>query len=118
MLVAVSWVGAFFWLQPSLSSIGSLMTFGWVLFLIPVLVALAFIDLEHFLLPDGLIGVGVVTTIFYRITLHLFDGGWLTLWIDGAAALGLVLFFWLLILLTRGKGMGVGDVKLAFLVGL
>ena len=117
-LVAFGFVGAFFWLQPHALSGASVLTFSWVLILIPILVALTFIDLEHFLLPDGLIGVGVAVTIFYRVMLHFIDGGWLTLWIDGAAALGLVLFFWVLILLTRGKGMGFGDVKLAFLVGM
>jgi leader peptidase (prepilin peptidase)/N-methyltransferase len=35
--------------------------------------------------------------------------------LSGAGATG---FFWSLYLLTRGKGMGLGDVKLAFPIGL
>lgn len=35
-----------------------------------------------------------------------------------ASAAGLALFFWLLIVFTRGKGMGWGDVKLAVFIGL
>lgn len=34
------------------------------------------------------------------------------------SSIGLGLFFWLLIVITKGKGMGGGDVKLAVLIGL
>jgi prepilin signal peptidase PulO-like enzyme (type II secretory pathway) len=34
------------------------------------------------------------------------------------SAFALAMFFWLLILITKGKGMGGGDLKLAFLIGL
>lgn len=35
-----------------------------------------------------------------------------------ASAIAIAAFFWLLIWVTKGKGMGGGDVKLAFLIGL
>lgn len=65
-------------------------------------------DLKYQIIPDSMIVIGVIGVIGVLgvIGENFFAG-------IGAAA-----FFLLLWLITRGKGMGLGDVKLAFLMGL
>lgn len=59
-------------------------------------------DLKYMIIPDSMIVVGLLGVVT--------RGNWL-------AALVAAIFFLILFLLTRGKGMGFGDVKLAFLLG-
>lgn len=65
-------------------------------------------DLKYQIIPDSMILVGVIGVIgeFGVVRENVVAGA-------GAAA-----FFLLLWIITRGKGMGLGDVKLAFLMGL
>lgn len=77
------------------------------------LVAIFFIDIDHGIIPDeiliflAIIGFGYLG-IFGRsmVVEHL---------ISGLAAFA---FFLLLFLVTRGRGIGFGDVKFAFIIGL
>ncbi len=70
-----------------------------------------FADFEYGIIPDLLIGIAILVTIPYLIIAgqpflnHLLAG------------LGAFTFFLLLNLFTKGKGMGLGDVKLAFSMG-
>lgn len=73
------------------------------------LIVIFFIDLEHFIIPDKI--------VFSLIFLFLFrfpSPFWSYLLSAGVATV----FFLLLHLITRGRGMGLGDVKLACLIGL
>lgn len=66
------------------------------------------IDLEHQIIPDLFVFLGVVVTVFLPHT-NLFAD------IFAGFAASLVLF--LIYLITKGKGMGLGDVKLAIFLG-
>lgn len=83
------------------------------------LVSMAVVDLYYGVLPD-IFTVGVAVVAFlYRFGLTL--AGIMKLedfLLYIASAVGASLFFGLLILVTKGKGMGWGDVKLAFAIGL
>lgn len=84
------------------------------LFLLSSLLALAIIDLKTSLLPDLIsLPTVVVSLIFLFIfsPLHLFLTSLIT-------ALLSAFFFWLIIFLTKGRGMGEGDIRLGFLMGL
>lgn len=77
------------------------------------MIAVFFIDLKNRIIPDNiLIFIGMLSLLemFFldRVNLpnHLFTG------------VGFFLFFLLLVIMTRGKGMGLGDVKFAFVIGL
>lgn len=72
--------------------------------------AIAVYDIKFLLIPDQILGPLVVIAF-----LRLFVSG---NWPVVATAFGSMLFLALLHFLTRGKGMGWGDVKLGFLLGL
>lgn len=76
------------------------------------LLGIFFADIEYGIIPDLLVGIVLIATLPYVV-------------ISGAnfmnhllSAFGAFLFFFMLFTLTRGKGMGFGDVKLVFALGL
>lgn len=106
-----------------------------------VLIALAAIDLRHYLLPDRIIFPAIVVSLLANLSFHFlsltrensfpshglnFLGSYadvvnihfnvLTSAIVGALILSLFLF--LIYFFSRGRAMGFGDVKLAILIGL
>jgi leader peptidase (prepilin peptidase)/N-methyltransferase len=82
------------------------------LFLTALLVAVTFIDLEHFIIPNGLVLAGVIfgTGICFFVHDVSFWSALL-----GAVSCSGILF---LVALISSGGMGLGDVKLAFVTGL
>lgn len=97
---------------------GLLATF-YLWFLISSLIVIFVYDLKHYIIPDRVILPSILLASFFTFYLFLFTSasGWdfLNPWFS---AIGAGLFFLALILVTRGRGMGGGDVKLAFLMGL
>lgn len=68
-------------------------------------------DLKEQIIPDSMVILGLIGAVAV-----IRDAG--VLWgntIAGAAAVTFFLFLWIV---TRGKGMGLGDVKLAFFMGI
>lgn len=82
------------------------------IFLTSFMIIAAFIDLEHYIVPNKLIlfGLGAGAVFLYIIKDPLYESAW---W--GAASGGG--FLLLLMILSRG-GLGSGDVKLAAVVGI
>lgn len=83
------------------------------LIIVSVLIVILFADLRYMIIPDEMIIVGstasLVWLIFFNRALileHLL------------AAVGASLFFLLIYVITKGRGMGFGDVKLALFIGL
>lgn len=95
------------------SRIMGLFALGYYLFVAATLIVVFFADLKYGIIPDKIVYPGVVISLLYLFILHnsLFI-------IHLLSALGAFLFFLLLFLVTRGRGMGFGDVKLVFLLGL
>lgn len=81
-------------------------------FLVLLLLAVAIIDLEHHIIPNRLLVVGLIGWVPLALLAHPVP--W-TLSILGLAVAGG--FFFLVAVLSRG-GMGAGDVKLAGVMGL
>lgn len=84
------------------------------LFVTSSLVTLFFVDLKFGLLPDKII---YPTTIFIILFSPLIRDQ-KTFLEDLLVAAILAVFFLLTIIFTKGRGMGMGDVKFAFLIGI
>ena len=69
-------------------------------------------DLKHYLIPDKVIYSAISVSVIW-----LFYAKYDIL-NTAYAAFGAALFFLIIVLISRGKWMGVGDIKLAFLMGL
>ena len=103
-------------------SIDYLMNISCWLFFISCLMVIFVYDLKHYLIPDKVLFPAIGLAIFWRIFLSLEIGRWS--FVAGnflpylVSALGAFVFFLLIFLITRGQGMGFGDVKLVFFLGL
>ena len=80
--------------------------------IIVFLIGIFFADISYGLIPDKMVIVIFFSAIFYLLSInapflnHLLSG------------FGALLFFLTLFVVTKGKGMGFGDVKLSFVLGL
>jgi len=73
-------------------------------------------DFKYQIVPDGAVVLGFLTVFFKLLVDYRYTG-----MVDFSvflSSLGAALFFLALVLLTKGKGMGFGDVKLGALLGL
>ncbi|MEK7061255.1 MAG: prepilin peptidase [Patescibacteria group bacterium] len=77
------------------------------LILSPILVSIFFIDLDHQIIPDELVFFGIIISLLYSFSFSRLFAGFLS------SSLLLTLH-----LATKGKGMGLGDVKFAILGGM
>lgn len=75
------------------------------------LIAIAFIDLEHMIIPNSIVLPGTVVGLAASIALR--PGSW---WVYIAGSLGAAAFMLVLALLWSG-GMGPGDIKMALFMG-
>jgi len=83
------------------------------LIIVSSLIVIFFTDLKYGIIPDKILLPAVIISAVYllifspqSLIMHLVSG------------FGACMFFLILVLITKGKGMGTGDVKFAFLMGL
>ncbi|MBI2195696.1 MAG: prepilin peptidase [Candidatus Levybacteria bacterium] len=81
-------------------------------FIVSSLIVVFFIDLKYGVIPDKIVFPTIILSVFY---LAVGSSGILSYLFS---ALGAFLFFLVLLTVTSGKGMGWGDVKYSFLMGL
>ncbi len=62
-------------------------------------------DLKHYIIPDKVVFPAIGIALIFNF-------------LNILSAVGAAGFFFLIVLISRGKGMGIGDIKLAFLMGL
>ena len=91
----------------------SLISLVYYLFIASSFIVIFFEDLEFGIIPDKVIFPAVILSLFYFLIVNP-----QSLFINLISAIGTCAFFLILFLITKGKGMGFGDVKLAFLLGL
>ena len=76
------------------------------LIIISFLIIIFVYDLKHYIIPDKIIYPAIIVAGIFNFKFSILS------------ALGASLFFLSLVLVSKGKWMGLGDVKLAFLMGL
>jgi leader peptidase (prepilin peptidase)/N-methyltransferase len=82
------------------------------------LIVIFFIDLEHQIIPDEIL-LPLIVLFSIRQIFLLFSLSPITYPLSPTfSAIGAFLFLFIIYLVTKGKGMGFGDVKFAFLMGL
>lgn len=77
-----------------------------------VLIAIAVIDIENQIIPDELVwfGLGVLLTWYLAVSSQ-------QLFVYLLSGFSVAVFLLIINLITKGKGMGLGDVKLAIFIG-
>ena len=74
-------------------------------------------DLKHYIIPDKVVYPAIIIAGIFNFLPHQnFGGGFNQFSI--LSGIGAAAFFLAIVLVSRGRWMGVGDVKLAFLMGL
>lgn len=91
-----------------------LITFAVYLFFTSSLIVIFFTDLKYGIIPNTIVYSGIVVSLLH----HLITNYQVLITNYFLSALGAFLFFLVIYLLTKGRGMGFGDVKLSFLLGL
>ncbi len=95
--------------------------FIYSLFILSSFIVIFFTDLKYGIIPDKIVYSSTVISFLYLIPFGFAQGELNTKYLilgsllSGLGAFG---FFLALFLITKGKGMGFGDVKLAFLIGI
>lgn len=96
--------------------------FNWM---ITCLLIIIFVyDLRHYIIPDRVIYSAIGVAFLYRVFEALAINHWplgfeiSSLAIPLLSAFGAATFFLTIVLISQGRWMGVGDIKLAFLMGL
>lgn len=79
------------------------------------LIVIFFVDLDYQIIPDQIVFPLLVGTLVYYLIKN-YKLSLITNYLP--TGLGLGAFFYFLHKITKGKGMGLGDVKLAFLIGI
>jgi len=74
-------------------------------------------DFKHYIIPDKIIYPAIAVALIFNFQ-FLISNQFLIFKSSILSALGAAAFFLTIVLISRGKGMGGGDVKLAFLMGL
>lgn len=94
-----------------------------ILALVAVFIVIFFSDIKYMLIPDEMVIIGSVATLIYNLQFTILNQFQILNFkfqiptvnlLTGIVAMSA---FMLIVLLTRFKGMGLGDVKLAFLMG-
>ncbi len=94
---------------------------GVILFVASCFLIVIFVyDLKHYIIPDKIIYLAIIVSGIWYFVSGIFLNLYTKYEILNTiySAFGAVAFFLAIVLVSRGKWMGAGDIKLAFLLGL
>ncbi len=117
LVTGISYVFLFLNLSPLNYELGirNYGEFGYYFFIISIMIVIFFTDLRYGIIPDKVLYPTIIISLFYVLLIH---DSYFLIHNYLPSAVGAFLFFLLLFLLTKGRGMGFGDVKFVFLMGL
>lgn len=81
-------------------------------FIVALFILIIFIDIRYFVIPDRVLILLTVSVVGYKLLAH--DTNFYQLLIF---AFGLTVFFAILYIISKGRWIGLGDIKLIFLIG-
>lgn len=89
-------------------------------FIASILAAIFISDLRYYVIPNSfLLALGVSTITFLLLKSIVFHTAFLQIFVEGiGSAVPAALFFWFLVMVSREKWMGWGDVKYSAVMGL
>jgi len=92
----------------------------YLFFVVCCLIIIFVYDLKHYIIPNKIIYPLIGVTVFWYLVSSLFFQTYNLAELLGflVAAFYSATFFWIVHTMTDGKGMGMGDVKLGFFMGL
>lgn len=111
-LHTIAWVSIVIFFGPTIPYLVPLL-----LFFASVSLALLMIDFDTLTLPNSIVYPTIIITYAYLAVYAAFTGAWGSLGQAGLASLALTGFYFLIYVLSRGRGLGFGDVKLALALG-
>lgn len=119
LLTGVVFLMVFLLLFSQMSSLQEIVGAVYILSISLLLILILVYDLKHFIIPDEAVFAGILLSLLWQLFaffshLHTFQEATGFLFSSLAASA----FFLVLFLITRGKGMGFGDVKFALLMGI
>jgi prepilin signal peptidase PulO-like enzyme (type II secretory pathway) len=99
---------------------GQFLNLVYYLFISSCLIVIFVFDLKHYLIPDEIIYPAVLVSCIWYFVSGIIFGSYTKYEILNTvySALGAALFFYLIYHFSKGRAMGLGDAKLAFLMGL
>jgi len=92
---------------------------GYFLLFISCLLIIVFVyDLKHLIIPDEIVWPGIIISLIFYVVYSIVKSDYHIIMDSLTGGLLGASFIGLLVLATRGKGMGIGDIKLCLLLGL
>ena len=90
------------------------------LYITAVLIVIFAYDLKHYIIPDKIIYPAIIIALIFNLLSIIHNSLFIIPSIFNILLAAILTsgFFYTIIVITKGKGMGGGDVKLAFLMGL
>jgi len=98
----------------NLGEIGTIFIFLYYIFILSSLLVIAVYDFKWRIIPDKIVYPAIAVALVYNIFPPDKGGLWGVLLTASAA----FLFFFIFFYFSKGRAMGLGDAKLAFLIGL
>ena len=100
-----------------------------VLFIVSVMIVIFLADKRYGIIPDKVLAVGIIATAIYLLYINYYlpfeNGQWYMIFGQFSriinhlvSGVGAFLFFLMIYVLTKAKGIGFGDVKFGFFMGL
>jgi len=99
-------------------SIFGLINLSFLFYVVSALVVIFVYDLKHYIIPDKVLFPAIIITFLYRLIENLLVGDYELIYNFILASVIASVFFLVIFLISKGKWMGFGDVKLAILMGL
>lgn len=103
--------------QFSITNFQNFLNFAYLLIVSCFLLIIFVFDFKHYIIPDEVIFPAIILSLIFNLQFAILNGlqSFGPAIFSASAAAG---FFLAIVLISKGKWMGIGDIKLAFLMGL